>query len=445
MGRKTILISIFIIILAIAGTLYFYFLKTPSTPTPSTTNFFKNILPFGIGSSSNTDTKSDSPLIIGDTGSDNTNILKTLPRLRHYTTEPTSGNIITEKDKDIILDRVKTTIKETSLRYMDRATGHIFDISTKSETPTKISNTTISKVHEAIFTPGGDNLITRFLDDNDNIITYAITLTDKKPVVATTSVKIASSTNTVAQIADTSTRFKNVTGIYLPRNIKELAMSPSGKKILDLTYGTENGIISVLDSAFKSRTVLTSPLQEWLLSFPSETRAVITTKPSGITHGYSYIINTDTGTMDKLIGYILGLTILPSRDLTAYLVGESSETLKLSLLNSKDSSLNNLSVKTLPEKCVWANTATDIVYCAVPKNIPSAVYPDDWYKGRLFFNDSLWKINLKTGETNLVSNLSQESGQAIDATTLQISPTDKYLTFINKRDLTLWGIDLSIR
>ncbi|MES2409511.1 MAG: hypothetical protein V4509_04420 [Patescibacteria group bacterium] len=441
MNRKIILTLIFIIILAIAGVLYFYFFQTPTGATQSAPGFFKSIFPFGSNAAPSTNNP-DSPLLIGDTQTNN-NIQKQLPRLRHYTTVPTAGDIITEKDKDVIQDRVKTTIKETSIRYIDRATGHIYDVPTNVEDPIKISNTTIPKIYEATFTPGGDSLITRFLDASDNIITYAITLKDKKPVVATTSVKISTTTATVVQTADTSTRFKDVTGTYLARNIREIAMSPNGKKILDLTYGTDNGILAILDSAYKSRTILASPLQEWLLSLPTETKAVITTKPSGITYGYSYIVNTDTGVMSKLIGNILGLTVLPSYDLSTLLVGEASATLKLSVLNNKDSSLNDLSVKTLPEKCVWANTTIDTVYCAVPKTIQSAVYPDDWYKGRLFFNDSLWKINLKTGETNLISNLSQESGQAIDAITLEVSPTDKYLTFINKRDLTLWGIDLT--
>ncbi len=444
MGRKIILTLTLIIILAIAGVLYFYYSKTPTDTTVNTPGFFKSIFPFGSNSTPSTSSE-DSPLIIGDAGNNNTNILKSLPRLRHYTTEPTPGNTIIERDKDVIRDRVKVTEKEVSVRYMDRATGHIFDAVTSIEAQKKISNTTIPKVYEAIFVPGGDSLVTRFLDDNENIITYYITLKDKKLVVASTTARLASTTPTVASKAfDESQKFKDVTGTYLSKNIQELALSTSGKKILNLVYGGSGGIISTLDSALKSKTVLSHPLREWLLSYPSDTRAVITTKPSGITYGYSYILNTDTGAMQKLVGNILGMTILPNRDLSAYLVGQASESLQLFSLLQADSAPTSLGINTLPEKCIWANTSLDIAYCAVPKAIPNAVYPDDWYKGRLFFNDSLWKINIKTGETNLISNLSQEGGQPIDAINLEISASDKYLTFINKRDLTLWGIDLTV-
>ncbi len=448
MNRKVILALTLIIILAIAGILYSYFSKTP-TSNNTTGGFFKSLLPFGSNNSSSNN-KNDTPLIIGgEANSGDTNTLKSLPRLRHYTTEPTAGDIITEKDKDVIQDRVKTTIKETSLRYMDRATGHMYDIATNATDAKKISNTTIPKVYEATFAPGGDSLVARFLDANENILTYFITLKDKKATVATTSVKIASSTadTVAAKQATAALQFKDVSGIYLTKNIKEFALTANGKKILQLVDGGNGGIISTLDtSALKPKTVLASPLREWLLSYPTDTKAIITTKPSGTTYGYSYVLNIATGSMTKLIGNIIGMTILPNTDASSYLVGYASNTLKLSVLNSKDSSLTSLSIKTLPEKCVWSNTSKDIAYCAVPKSIPNgAVYPDDWYKSRISFNDSLWKIDVKTGETNLISNLSVESSQIIDATNLQISSTDKYLSFINKRDLTLWGIDLTIK
>lgn len=448
MNRKVILVLTLAIILAIAGMLYLYFTRNTTSQKDSQSNFFRSVLPFSTENKTST-SDTDTPLIIGGTaGTNGGNITKTLPRLRHYTTEPTAGSIVTEKNKDVIQDRVKTTIKETSLRYVDRATGHIYDIATNSETPKKISNTTVPKIYEATFTPAGDSLVARFLDSNDNILTYFITLKDKKPIVASTSVRLASTTGeTVAsKNAAEALQFKDVSGVYLAKNIREIALSTSGKKTLQLTYGSDGGILSILDTInLKPKTVLASPLREWLISLPTDSKAIITTKPSGTTHGYSYILNISNGTISKLVGNILGMTVLPNQSLSSYIVGYASETLKLSVLDPKTSTLNDLSMNTLPEKCVWSNTSPEIIYCAVPKTIIPALYPDDWYKGRLFFNDSLWKINTKTNETTLLSNLSVESSQLIDATNLQISPTDKYLTFINKRDLTLWGIDLNLK
>lgn len=430
------------IILVIAGILYFYLIRSqPVSTTPSVTGFFKSILPFSNTPSTITNT-ADTPLLIGDTGSNNSsNILKTLPRLRQHTTEPIAGNTIMERNKEVIKDRVKVTVKETSIRYMDRASGHMFDAVTTDKDPKKISNTTIPKVYEAIFTPTGESVITRFLDGAENIITYYITLKDKKPTIASTTLA-SSSTPPVDTLPDVYI-YKDVSGTYLAKNIKELALSTDGKKMLSLVYGSDNGIISIIDSALKSTTILSSPLKEWLLSYPTDSKAIITTKPSGITYGYSYILNTQTGSLTKLIGNILGLTVLPNKDASMYLIGQASSALKMFYITSSIQTLNNISINTLPEKCVWSHNSSDTIYCAVPTRIPNAIYPDDWYKGRLFFNDSLWKINLKTGETNLVSNLLQESSQSIDAINLQLSASDEYLTFINKRDLTLWGIDLT--
>ncbi len=86
-----------------------------------------------------------------------------------------------------------------------------------------------------------------------------------------------------------------------------------------------------------------------------------------------------------------------------------------------------------------------MTYCAVPTNIPNGVYPDAWYQGRVSFSDNIWKINVATGETNIISSLPRESSQQIDAMNLKLSDDDSYITFINKTDLTLWGLNLVIK
>lgn len=448
MGRKTILAFIFVIILAIAGILYFYFFgKTPTTPN-SIGGYFKTILPFSNTPTTNPNTDNDTPLILGGDNTQ-TSSVASLPRLRHYTTEPTAGDTIIESERDVIKDRIKVKEKQIQIRYIDRATGHIFDINTNEESPEKISNTTIPKIYEASFFNSGSSLIARFLDNSDNILTYYINLKEKtQPKISTSTT--ATTTNTVAsKKAEEQKNLKAVAGTYLTKNIRELALSPTGKKILDLTYVKDGGLFSVVsinESVIKSdQTILAHPLREWLLSYPTESTAIITTKPSGVSYGYSYILDTAKGSLTNLVGNIVGLTILPHPSLNIFLVGEASDSLALSIYSKKDSSLLPLSLKTLPEKCVWSKTDTDTVFCAIPKNIRPAIYPDDWYTGVVEFNDSLWKINTKTGQTTLISNLSTEGGQLTDATNLQISSTDQYITFINKRDLTLWGVDLTIK
>jgi len=447
MNRKIILVLTIILILIIGIFLYFKFTGNNNVPSEGTGGGLKNLLPFGTDNSSkNTPNTGNTPLIIGTSNTsteDGDGLSNIIQRLRHYTIVPTSGHIVLEKEKDVIKDRIKVKEKGYYIRYMDRATGHIFE--SKSDNPEiqKVSNTTIPKVYETIFTPSGNSLITRFLDADENIISYYITLKDKITPVSTTP-KTSTSTQTVnAKTIEEKSVLKDIVGTYLTPNIKEVALSPSGTKILESLYGGDGGILSILDSNKKSRTVLSHPLREWLLAMPSEAKAVITTKPSGLSLGFSYLLDTNTGSLSKIVGGIKGLTVLPNKNLVTFLIGNTSNSLELSLY-SKDE-IKGISLKTLPEKCVWSNKMTDVVFCAVPENIPFGTYPDIWYKGKVLFNDTLWSINTKTGETKLISNLPKESGQQIDAINLQISSDDNYLTFINKVDLTLWGIDLTLK
>ncbi|MFA6050438.1 MAG: hypothetical protein WC761_04550, partial [Candidatus Paceibacterota bacterium] len=283
----------------------------------------------------------------------------------------------------------------------------------------------------------------RFLSDDEEILTYSITLRDK-PTTATTS---ATKPTVANEKALSEQNLKDTVGTYFPGGIEELTLSGNGSKVLSLSNTNSRGTFILSDTSGKnSRTVLTHPIHEWLLSFPNETAAVVTTKPSGTVNGYGYTLNLSNGSLRKIVGGIAGLTLLPNSSLTTYLGGATpGTTIRLFTVTPEDPEPQILPLSTLPEKCVWAKKTPNTVYCAVPSAIFPATYPDDWYKGKISFSDQIWKINTVTQETTLVSNLPSESNQAIDGVNLSIADDDAYLTFINKIDLTLWGLDLSIK
>ena len=99
-------------------------------------------------------------------------------------------------------------------------------------------------------------------------------------------------------------------------------------------------------------------------------------------------------------------------------------------------------VRTLAEKCAWGNFYTDIVYCAVPSTPVAGTYPDDWYRGTLATDDRIWQINAETGDVHLVSSIVNQSGRTIDGYDLGLDNKDNYLFFMNKKDLSLWSLDL---
>lgn len=439
MNRKLILALTLILIFVVGIFVYLKIIQNQKKNTPTTIGgVFKSLLPFGSSSTVNTNTTTESdPLIIGKQ-EENTTSEQKLPRLRHYTTDPTSGHLILQREKDVIKDRVKVKESNYYVRYIDRATGHIFESKTTDPTNIqKISNTTIPKIYEAVFTPSGTSLIARFLDNDDRILSYYIILQDK------ITAPVGSSTPTVdSRSLEEKAALKEAKGVYLTPNIREIAMSPNGTKIMESLYGPKGGVLNILDGGKNVRTVLEHPLRDWLLYMPSETKAVITTKPSGLVLGYSYLLDISTGGLKKIVGGIRGLTTLPYKDSESFLVGEGGDSMKLSYFK-QNKNTTPIALKTLPEKCVWSNKTTDTVFCAVPNGYNKANYPDDWYKGLISFTDSIWRINVSTGETKLISDLPTESGQSIDAQNIQISNDDMYITFLNKKDLTLWGLDLS--
>ena len=81
------------------------------------------------------------------------------------------------------------------------------------------------------------------------------------------------------------------------------------------------------------------------------------------------------------------------------------------------------------------------MYCAVPRFVPRGEYPDDWYKGKVFFEDDIWNINAETGEKTLVADLLEENLEA-DIIELALNPSEQYLVVRNKKDGAVWLIDL---
>ena len=436
MPRKTlyILITIGIIILIIIFLLPFLLKKNTDGTTSSIGETVSQFLPFGkapeksgFGTTPGT-TTSNIVETFNETG---TTTVEKIPKLRHLTSVPTAGSVIIMRERELIVDRVKRKIKEYFPRYMYRGNGHIEETQTTSLKVDKISNTTIPEVYEASFSNDGNAFVARYLKDGgDDIQTYSAILKSKT----------ASSSNVVA-----TSSLKDVLGIYLDLNMREIAFLPSKTKLIASMYEGGGGKINILNTdGTNKKTILSSPLREWLLNFPLETKAVISTKPSGYTNGVAYILNVTTGALQRIAGDLPGLTVLPSRDLSYLLLGNGGINAGLNVINVKDGSEVGQNLATLPEKCVWAKTNVSIFYCAIPESLPQAVYPDDWYKGKISFNDQIWKIDLKNGSSNLIASPETLVRESIDATNLDISSGDNYLTFINKKDLTLWGLTLDV-
>jgi hypothetical protein len=424
MKRSTFIIIILIFIALIGVGMYvFIYSNSLSTNTDTETTPIDGFSPFARNTIiPNTNTISTTTT----TATTSTNTEIELPKLRKLSDTPVGGmsaSTTRVKSTNLINKYTDTTI----VRFIDRGTGHIYEANDTDQTINKISNTTLPKIYESYWNKNSNNFILRYLKENSDTITnfYA----EIRPTTTGTS--------------SSGTPFE-IKGRYLSPDINQIAVSPTGDKIFTWNIENGNGIgyISSFDEKNKTKIVDT-PITQVNISWPETSTVTITTKGSSSASGYSYSINTKTGKMNKILGGIRGLSTKMSSDGKNILYSAGGSKITTNLLSIKDEKVNEVIFRTLADKCIWSTLRKTEVYCAVPTEIPLGQYPDDWYKGKVSFVDQIWFLDTVTGEVHLLANLLSLSNELIDATDLMLDQKENFLYFVNKRDLSLWSLDLN--
>lgn len=431
---KTIKIFIVIIILLGLGALGYYFFsnKTVTNPDGTTDSLYQTFNPFG----SSTDVNNGNQTEGETTGNTETELNSANSNLKQITTFAIAGATFFEDQREIpepekevtVLDTFKTTEKvvttkkvtplkvekkyETvpTLRYVERATGHIYQIYLDKNSISKVSNTTIPSIYEALFDNKASSVIYRYLSGDKTITSFKATL-------------------------------GGASGEFLPEDIINIDTSNDKTKLFYLVK-TQNGVTGFIKSftEAKNTQVFTSSFSEWLSQFISDKKIYLTTKPSWSISGSLYSLNTATGSISKLFGGIAGLTTLANNDGSTVLFGASeSSGPKLGSFNVTDRTSSLINLYGLPEKCVWSSDNINI-YCGIPKTIIGTEYPDSWYQGLVSFDDYFVKINTKTGGTSTIENGNDAS--PVDATNLFLNKDEDTLFFTNKKDSTLWSLKI---
>lgn len=404
--KNKIIILLIIAALLASGLFYFWnkYIKQ-AAPAPIATEPSSETSYFGGG-----DTRTESGPDTDNQGSAENK--EGVPILRQISDKPVAGGIAFNNGSS------------TYIRYVERGTGHIVETDADSFESAKISNTTIPKVPQAIWSPAGQTVVIRYLKDGAN--------------------KISSFSANIIKATTTQDVSKNPKSAFLPSNINQLTINPAGDKIFYLRNQESEsvGVISNIDGS-KKNSLFRSAVTEWIVSWPNKEIIALTTKPSFAAAGYLFFLNSKTGGANKILSGINGLTALVDNATKNILYSESiDDSIRLNYYDLKSNLSKTLSFKTLPEKCVWSKTEEFIAYCAVPKTIEEGEYPDNWYQGLVSFNDSVWRVNAKTNSSELVFDFRKESSNEFDVTDPFLSGDDEYLFFTNKKDLTFWSLDL---
>lgn len=399
MSRKNIIIIITLILLLFIGGLvggYFYLTTTRVVETEDEVG--------GVGSLAESGQLLNTENTLQTTSADGI-----IPRLRQITQTPVAG-----------YDFVDTP-SGTVIWYVDRATGNVLQTATSTFDITRITNTTIPKVYEAHIGKGGANIILRVLNESTgNIQTF----------IGSPKAKTSTSTDSV----------KDLVGTFTGDSISFLGLAPAK----DRFFGMVNGLGNIYQMTGRSTNSFSSPLTRWIPQWASDATIVMTSAPSARTQNLSYLFNVNTKAFTKIIGPKNGLITSASPDALRVIFSENKNNLlETGLYDVRTGTQTALNNETIPDKCVWSKLNKAVVYCAFPKTVPGGLYPDDWYKGKVFFNDTISSLNTTTFEFDTYSDLEAESGNIlIDATNLMLSKDENYLLFTNKRDLTLWVLEL---
>lgn len=431
MSKNIKIIFIIVFILVIIGLVVGYYYITNKTTTQKTTisnPWYQSFNPFGSG------TKVNTPIQTGDNVGDQTQTgntpISTTSLFHKLTDFGVAGATYYEEMKPIIdntqtvaetpvVNNKKNVAKKIitpkfeitpSLRYVEKANGHIYQMNIGTKVQTEISNSTIPGIYEAFFDSKASSVIYRYLSSDNTISSYLATL-------------------------------GNSSGEFLPSDILDLSVSNDKNNFFYLVKNS-NGIGGVTKSfnETKSNSVFSSPFSEWLSQWVSGQQIFLTTKAAYNINGAMFMLNTSTGSISKVFGGVPGLTTLANNNGNLILYNSTSDTgPKLGIFDVNKHATEDLGLYGLPEKCIWANDNISI-YCAVPKVITGNQYPDNWYQGLISFDDYFVKINTATNQSSTIADSTEEV--PVDGTKLFLNGDESKLFFINKKDYTLWSLDI---
>lgn len=403
-------IILVLILLILFGVFIFMFFGRGNSASPSGDNpnpFPTNgSAPFGTGDNSQNNNSLGTTTTQANEG--------VLPALRRLWSEPVPASGFKRLNEDGLV-----------VRFIERATGHLYEVAVEEETPKRILNITIPRIQEAKWFNNGDNLIIRYLSSENSII-------------ETFSARLKSDT-------EDEENSVSLDGIFLPSDITSLAPSPDGKRIAYVQKSdTGAGVVVSNTEGGSGVELYRSRFKSFRIEWNNPQRIVLTSAPHSETSGVSLAFAVESGNQKLLAESSAGsFTASTNKDLSYTVFSEEKDdVVRLYSRDQAKDTVIDLNVSTLMEKCMWSNISTVTLYCFVPNKliIPGNIIA--WNQGGGNFGDNLWKIDVSTGDADFLMHIDKEYSVYLDAIEPSISDNDSYITFINKADLTTWLLRL---
>ncbi|MSR87804.1 MAG: hypothetical protein EXS69_01390 [Candidatus Zambryskibacteria bacterium] len=420
--KRTFIIIVSIIILAL-GVWYFFFRDSSTTLV----EIIRTGLPFGSNEDINI------PAIDTKQGTADEKqfdeIISAETKLFRISNTPVAGFVAFNTPQT----NSKQGSTNTVVRYIDRATGHIFDAIIPSATTTgviqktRITNNTLPKIYEAHFRSDGGMVLLRALrGDSDTIDNLTLALTAPKATSASTS------------SPQVTNEFYSISATNMRGSIDSVA--PGAGNTLYYTLTDTGAVVSSTFVGTELKTLFTSAFTNWRLARLGA-GIMLYTKASASTPGYAYSVSG--GTLTKLLGPLNGLTAIGNSNgkKILYSYTENNTTKLFSKDLARGDSLEILPA-TISEKCAWSAREANSFFCGTPISSMISTEPDEWYQGKTHFSDYIWKFDTNSEIAQLILNPKTNFDLEFDIYEPKLSPNEDYMIFINKRDLTLWGVRL---
>ncbi len=225
----------------------------------------------------------------------------------------------------------------------------------------------------------------------------------------------------------------------LPQGTTAAAWDPVGTRIAYLKTGGEPVSLILYDVKTKKSTEILRFHEEGLsLSWAQSGKIYLSEAPSAKTGSSLWAFDINQRSLTQLFSNMPGFIVswAPGGK-TALTFTNNFHENALAIINDKGQTLNQLTVTTLPSKCIFGNNTT--LYCAVPRALPAGtILPDDYLKHKIYTEDDILKFDLASSTASV---LYDGNTGAVDATQLKIQ--NNKLSFVNRYDRNLYSLEIN--
>lgn len=390
-AMRTILISILVALILLLGGAWAYLLLNGSPE--SVADLRQNL--FG-GSDPIVSTPTPTPIIASESTETRT-IALGVPLLK-------------VSDRAVAGAVIAPVASSTVLRYVEKGTGHIYEVSLETGVETRISNTTIPGAVRAIWAPSGRKTIieTDTLGARGSI--YLGTLGTSTAGVI---VDLEGLTDALDNVA-----FSNTDTLFYTTIV-------SGETVgfaRDLTQGSTVELF---------RVPFTESIVLWDIAGGGRHYAY--TKPAFGFSGFLYEVGSiQLRKVDAGIGLVaarLGNVLLISKNRA-----QGTPTL---MLNEVSGLGTFTSIPGSREKCAGST----VIYCGGSDQV-GVDFPVFWYQGTVSYDDTIYRIDPRDGAVTLELDPETIAREPLDVTDIFVGPDGRVL-FRNKVDDALWLLNPS--